>query len=61
MRNQPTGLLIAVIGDDNDDFIAIGVGGEFYAPRDGHLFLGVNEGRLEDNTGSYNARVEIFN
>lgn len=59
MRNEPTGTLIAVIGDDNDEFIAVGTNREFYAPRDGRLFLGVNEGRLEDNTGSYDALIEV--
>ncbi|HEX8685424.1 MAG TPA: hypothetical protein VF654_02950 [Pyrinomonadaceae bacterium] len=59
MRNEPTGTLIAVIGDDNDEFIAVGASREFYAPRDGRLFLGVNEGRLEDNTGSYDALIEV--
>ena len=59
MRNEPTGELIAVIGDDNDEFIAIGANREFYAPRDGRLFLGVNEGKLDDNTGSYDALIEV--
>ena len=59
MRNEPTGTLIAVIGDDNDEFIAVGANREFYAPRDGRLFLGVNEGKLEDNTGSYDALIEV--
>lgn len=59
MRNEPTGELIAVIGDDNDEFIPVGANREFYAPRDGRLFLGVNEGKLEDNTGTYEAVVEV--
>ncbi len=59
MRNEPTGELIAVIGDDNDEFIPVGANREFYAPRDGRLFLGVNEGKLEDNAGSYEALIEI--
>jgi hypothetical protein len=59
MRNEPTGTLIAVIGDDNDEFIAIGSSREFFAPRDGRLFLGVNEGNLNDNTGSYDALIEV--
>ena len=59
MRNEPTGELIAVIGDDNDEFIPVGAGREFYAPRDGRLFLGVNEGKLDDNTGSYDALIEV--
>ncbi|MDT7541361.1 MAG: hypothetical protein QOE33_1265 [Acidobacteriota bacterium] len=58
MRNQPTGSLIAVIGDDNDDFIFIGASREFIAQRDGRLFLGVNEGNLADNSGAYDVTVE---
>jgi PA-IL-like protein len=58
MRNEATGALIAVIGDDNDDFILIGPRREFVAQRDGVLFLGVNEGDLSDNTGSYDIVIE---
>jgi hypothetical protein len=58
MPAYPTGSLIAVIGDDNDDFIHIGGRREFIAQRDGSLFLGVNEGNLNDNTGSYKVLVE---
>lgn len=58
MRTEPTGGLIAVIGDDNDDFIFIGARREFIAQRDGVLFLGVNEGDLTDNTGSYDIVIE---
>jgi hypothetical protein len=58
MRSYPTGGLIAVIGDDNDDFIFIGNSREFIAQRDGVLFLGVNEGNLSDNTGAYDVVVE---
>ena len=58
MRNEATGALIAVIGDDNDDFIIIGPRRDFVAQRDGVLFLGVNEGDLTDNTGSYDIVIE---
>jgi hypothetical protein len=58
MRNEATGGLIAVIGDDNDEFIFIGSRKEFVATRDGVLFLGVNEGNLNDNTGAYDAVIE---
>jgi hypothetical protein len=58
MRSEPTGALIAVIGDDNDDFLLIGPRREFVAQRDGVLFLGVNEGDLTDNTGSYDIVIE---
>jgi hypothetical protein len=58
MRTQPTGGLIAVIGDDNDDFIFIGTNRDFVAQRDGVLFLGVNEGNLSDNAGAYDAVID---
>ena len=58
MRSQPTGGLIAVIGDDNDEFIFVGRGRDFVAQRDGVLFLGVNEGNLSDNTGLFEVVIE---
>ena len=58
LRNDPTGALIAVIGDDNDDFILVGTRRDFVAQRDGVLFLGVNEGNLRDNTGTYDVVIE---
>jgi len=58
MRTEPTGALIAVIGDDNDDFVFIGTRRDFVAQRDGVLFMGVNEGDLGDNTGTYDVVIE---
>jgi hypothetical protein len=59
LKSVPTGALIAVIGDDNNDFIYVGSEREFTATRDGALFLGVNEGNLNDNSGSFTVKVEI--
>jgi hypothetical protein len=59
VQAEPTGGLIAVIGDDNNEFIFVGAAREFVAPRDGALFLGINEGNLEDNSGSFEVTVEI--
>ena len=59
IKSKPTGGLIAVIGADNNDFIFIGGSYEFVANRDGALFLGVNEGYLDDNSGSFDVVVEI--
>lgn len=59
LKSVPTGALIAVIGDDNNEFIYIGSERTFTAARDGALFLGVNEGNLDDNSGSFEVRVEI--
>lgn len=58
VKTEPTGGLIAVIGDDNNDFIFIGSIREFEAARDGTLFLGVNESNLNDNSGAFDAVVE---
>ena len=60
LKNVATGALLAVIGDDNNDFIYVGAEREFVATRDGALFLGINEGNLDDNTGSFNVKVEII-
>ena len=60
LKAVPTGALIAVIGDDNNDFLFIGSQREFTAERDGALFLGVNEGNLNDNSGAYDVKVEIM-
>lgn len=59
MQKESTGGLIAVIGDNNNDFIFIGDSREFVATQDGSLFLGVNEGNLDDNSGAFNVKVEI--
>lgn len=61
MLNRPTGALIAVVGDDNDDFVFLGANGEFTAAHNGVLFLSVNEGNLKDNNGSFIAKVKVFN
>ncbi|HTH50850.1 MAG TPA: LecA/PA-IL family lectin [Pyrinomonadaceae bacterium] len=60
LKNVATGALLAVIGDDNNDFIYVGASREFTATRDGALFLGINEGYLDDNTGAYKVKVEIL-
>jgi hypothetical protein len=59
MANEATGGLIAVIGDNNNDFIFIGDTREFVATHDGALFLGINEGNLIDNSGAFDVKIEI--
>lgn len=59
MQQESTGGLIAVVGDNNNDFIFIGDSREFTATHDGALFLGVNEGNLDDNSGAFDVKVEI--
>lgn len=59
MQQEATGGLIAVVGDDNNEFIFVGTDREFTANRDGSLFLGINEGNLDDNSGSFEVTIEI--
>ena len=59
MKNVPTGALIAVIGDDNNEFVYVGNEREFTAERDGSLFLGINEGNLNDNSGVFDVKIQI--
>ena len=60
MQTEATGGLIAVIGDDNNEFIFVGGSREFVAARDGALFLGINEGNLDDNSGVFDVTIEIM-
>jgi hypothetical protein len=60
LKSVPTGALLAVIGDDNNDFIYIGESREFTAGRDGALYLGVNEGNLSDNSGAFDVKIEVL-
>ncbi len=60
VKTEATGGLIAVVGDDNNDFVFIGASREFVASRDGALFLGINEGNLEDNSGAFDVTIEIM-
>lgn len=60
LKNVATGALIAVIGDDNNEFIYVGATREITATRDGALFLGINEANLDDNSGAFNVKIEIL-
>lgn len=59
MPEQPTAGLIAVIGDDTDDFIYVGKSRVFVAPRTGILLLGINHGSLNVVHGNYRVTVQI--
>ncbi|HEU0185618.1 MAG TPA: hypothetical protein VFS27_09915 [Blastocatellia bacterium] len=57
---RPTGALLAVVGDDNDDFVFVGSAVAFVAPHSGILFLSVNEGNLKDNSGAFVVKVKVL-
>ena len=58
LANEATGALIAVVGDDNNDFILVSSRAEFTAQRDGILFLGINTGRLTATAGAFDVVIE---
>lgn len=59
LASQATGGLVAVVGDDNDQFHFIGRSYEFVAEHNGILFLSVNEGTPRDNSGSFVVQVRV--
>lgn len=59
MAQKPSGGLIAVIGDDNDDFVFVGRGTELIARRSGRLFLMINDSRYEDNAGELTVKIQV--
>lgn len=62
MPNRKVGALIAVIGDDNNDFEFVGASSEIVAKHNGILFLMVNDSEvnLRDNNGTFVARVRVL-
>jgi len=58
--DKPTGGLVAVIGDDNDDFVFVGTSTEIYAQHSGIIFLLLNERSAQDNSGSFIAQVKVM-
>jgi Ca2+-binding EF-hand superfamily protein len=57
MPNAPIGGLVARFGDSAPVFV--GQSRTFRAPRAGRLYLGVNDSYFDDNTGQFNARVDV--
>ena len=64
MPNVPVGTLLGRIGPATTGFsqrnraFVIGDQTEVTMPSDGELFLGVNDGHFEDNTGAFTVRIE---
>jgi hypothetical protein len=57
LRNQTAGALIGRIG--NGPAFAIGNQRSIRAPRNGRLFLGVNDDHFEDNAGHFEVNVNV--
>jgi Ca2+-binding EF-hand superfamily protein len=57
MPSAPIGGLVARFGNSAPVFV--GQNRTFRAPRSGRLYLGVNDSFWEDNTGQFNATVDV--
>ncbi len=57
MPNAPIGGLVARFGNSAPVFV--GQNRTFRVPRSGRLYLGVNDSFWEDNTGRFNATVDV--
>ena len=51
-------VLLGRIGEDGEPFV-IGSEHEFTADDEGRLYLGINDGALEDNGGEFEVRIEV--
>jgi hypothetical protein len=59
VSNLATCGLLAVVGDDNTDYVFVGREAEFRSSHDGILFLAFNQGDVAGNTGEFDARVTV--
>lgn len=59
LASAATNQLIAVIGDDNNDYIAIGKEAEFHAARAGTIFFTLNQLNTAGNDGDIDVRVQV--
>jgi hypothetical protein len=53
------GQLIAVVGDNNNDYVAVGRGADFRATHDGVVFVAINQVDATGNTGDFDVRVSV--
>ncbi|MFN0109151.1 MAG: hypothetical protein ACKVZH_09900 [Blastocatellia bacterium] len=62
LPSRKVGALIAVIGDDNNEFEFVGASSEIVAKHSGILFLTVNDSEVNvrDNNGMFVARVRVL-
>src|SRR4051794_27112746 len=59
LATAPACRLIAVVGDDNNDYISVGKESEFRAPHDGVLYLTLNQVNPAGNSGDFDVRVSV--
>lgn len=59
LPDATTCALLAVVGDDNADYVVVGREVEFKAKHDGMLFLALNQSDVAGNLGEFEARVTV--
>jgi len=59
MASAAPNQLIAVIGDDNNEYIAVGKDAEFRASRAGTLYFTLNQLNTDGNDGDIDIRVQL--
>jgi hypothetical protein len=57
--DAPACSVIAVVGEDNNDYVKVGKSAEFRAPHDGTLYLAINQLDTAGNTGDFDVRVSV--
>lgn len=58
-RDAPACSVIAVVGEDNTDYVEIGKGAEFRALHDGTVYLAINQLDTAGNSGDFDVRVSV--
>lgn len=61
LSSAPACQLIAVVGDNNNDYIAVGKDADFRAPHDGTVFLTLNQVDPSGNSGDFDVRLTVGN
>lgn len=59
LPDETTCRLLAVVGDDNLDYVPIGRDAEFTAEHDGVLFFTLNQSDFTGNSGEFDVRVTV--
>jgi hypothetical protein len=57
LPNQPTGALIAKVGEKGNPFYVGNDKAPFQISLNGRLFLGINDFKFDDNSGSFNITI----
>jgi hypothetical protein len=60
LARENWGALYATVGNYPNEAFVVGQRKEFFAPRDGEIFFGINDGFLADNSGSFRLTIITF-